>query len=88
MIGENEVKEKSDVFEIFPETICEIHDKTVTKPRNLKRKTNPLKKFDSSDKTFAKTCDLELHINENHDLLEHLECDHCGKTFVLKWRLT
>ena len=63
-----------------------ISQKTLKKHHQSKH--TPRIKCKSCDKTFAKTCDLELHINENHDLVEHLECDHCGKTFVLKWRLT
>ena len=37
--------------------------------------------------SFVKNSDLEEHIRNLHEDKEKHECDECGKTFVLKWRL-
>ena len=39
------------------------------------------------EEAFTKNSDLELHLKNVHEEKENHECDKCGKTFVLKWRL-
>ena len=39
------------------------------------------------DKTFSRNCDLEIHIEKVHENAKKHECNSCGKTFVLKWRV-
>ena len=70
---------------------CKICDQTFRLKKTLKKHNQSnhteLTQCKSCDKTFRKACDLELHIKDNHESAGHLECDICGKTFVLKWRL-
>jgi hypothetical protein len=37
--------------------------------------------------TFSRNCDLEMHVENEHENAKKHECDVCGKTFVLKWRM-
>jgi hypothetical protein len=39
------------------------------------------------DKMFAKYCDLEIHIQTNHETIGKYQCDVLDKKFILKWRL-
>ena len=39
------------------------------------------------DQKFGKNCELEKHMNTEHNALKEFECDICNKTFYLKWRL-
>ena len=39
------------------------------------------------EEVFKKNSDLEVHLKTFHGEKENHECDQCGKTFVLKWRL-
>ena len=39
------------------------------------------------DKNFKLKSDLEKHILQCHDSVKKFNCDKCGKTFALKWRL-
>ena len=48
-------------------------------PQNIKCKL--------CEETFDKNSDLEGHIKTCHDESEIHECEDCGKTFALKWRL-
>ena len=44
-------------------------------------------KCKSCSKTFARNCELEVHLRLEHKEMEMFKCEHCDKTFVLKWRL-
>ena len=39
------------------------------------------------DKTFSRNCELEIHIEKEHGNAKKHECNVCGKSFVLKWRM-
>ena len=39
------------------------------------------------DESFTKNSDLEVHLKNLHKERESHECDQCGKSFVLEWRL-
>ena len=53
---------------------------------NLSNHT-PRFKCKTCDEAFEKNCDLESHIEKSHGSVKKIECDKCGKEFVLKWRL-
>ena len=39
------------------------------------------------DKRFNRNSDFEIHMVDQHDAKKDFECDLCGKTFLLQWRL-
>lgn len=44
------------------------------------------KKCNICDEMFKENCELELHL-KTHQEAETFDCEKCGKTFQLKWRL-
>ena len=55
--------------------------------KHIKEK-HPVKlKCKVCEEAFEKNSDLELHLKNMHGEKENHECDQCGKTFVLEWRL-
>ena len=44
-------------------------------------------KVKQCDESFSRNCDLEMHVKENHENAEKHECNICGKSFVLEWRM-
>ena len=38
-------------------------------------------------KKFPRNSDLEAHLEEYHERKGQYKCEHCDKTFILKWRL-
>ena len=45
------------------------------------------KKCGECGESFSKNCELEIHIENVHGKEKEHECETCGKTFHLKWRL-
>ena len=77
-----------DVSSIIECTICELSFKTKKSLKQHAQSTHPRKiKCKLCESTFDKNCNLEEHMKTSHEEQEHFECEECGKTFVLQWRL-
>ena len=45
------------------------------------------KKCKLCEGTFSKNSEFETHMVEEHTVEKSFECQFCGKTFLLEWRL-
>ena len=45
------------------------------------------KKCKLCEGTFSKNSEFETHMVEEHNVEKSFECEFCGKTFLLEWRL-
>ena len=66
----------------------------ITILENKVNKVEPASKSDTKgtkcmhcDETFSRNCELESHIEKEHESAQKHECNICGKTFILKWRM-
>ena len=70
---------------------CKNCDKTFNSKKDLKlhtKRDHPQEiKCKLCDNVFERNSDLEVHIKENHEANRKSECEICGKTFALRWRL-
>ena len=70
---------------------CRKCDKKFQSKTNLKEHVSEAHPRSINCKTckdsFTRICDLEVHIKTKHEAFQDYKCDHCDKTFVLKWRL-
>ena len=68
---------------------CNLCANSFDSKKNLKKhqmEKHPQKiKCKNCDGTFARNCDLELHMIAEHES-EKYKCDKCEKTFILNWR--
>ena len=46
-----------------------------------------VKKCKICDEKFSKNSDFEMHMVDQHEAKKNFECESCGKTFLLQWRL-
>ena len=70
------------------ETIKEMKEQVATLegiPKDSKETKRREIKCNICEKTFERTCDLEIHMDE-HEAEKKYKCSVCGKTFHLKWR--
>ena len=77
-----------DVSSIIECTICELSFGSKKSLKQHAQSTHPRKiKCKLCQSTFDKNCNLEEHMKTSHEERENFECEECGKTFVLQWRL-
>ena len=62
------------------------NDREITKNRSRKSSASTVN-CNLYERSFGKNCDLETHINDNHEKHDEFDCDQCDKMFVSKWRL-
>ena len=71
---------------------CRKCDKSFNSKKSLNlhvKKMHPQKmKCRLCEETFDENIKLERHISLHHESTEKFDCNECGKSFVLKWRLT
>ena len=70
---------------------CDKCDKSFSLKKNLKIHNLEYHKQTIKCKlcpeTFELNCDLEVHVKRNHVSEEKFDCDICGKSFALEWRM-
>ena len=54
---------------------------------HIKKNHSQTKKCKFCEETFLKCSDLEEHLQNFHSDATQYECEHCGKKFVLEWRM-
>ena len=67
----------------------QLFENTFSTINNLKRRdksNHDIINCKSCEKVFFKSCDLEIHIEQEH-IAERFKCKQCEKDFVLKWQL-
>ena len=68
-------------------------NENIVKPRNdlkkhYKRNHDAISlKCNLCETNFSQNCDLELHLQSEHNTEKKFKCDKCEMRFVLKWRL-
>ena len=87
-LGNKDAVSRNKLEQIFK---CKKCDKSSESARSLKKhvvETHSKEiKCKVCDKKFTKNCDLEVHLNSEHQEAKIYGCDKCEMTFVLKWRL-
>ena len=75
----------------IPQVVCKRCEESFQSKKLLKAHVNTvhrkLVKCNVCEETFDENFNLELHIRSKHEESRNLECNECGKTFVLMWRL-
>lgn len=86
-LNTNKSQERSDGSDVK----CENCDKTFNSKKDIKMHSKrvhlPEIKCKLCENIFERYCDLEVHIKANHEANRKYECETCGKTFALRWRL-
>ena len=86
------IKENKDIDDLKMKITSVEIDMVTVKARNHgasknQEKNMNLKKCDICSESFTRNCDLETHLDNQHEKRKELKCDLCDKTFHLKWRL-